>query len=162
MSNERTFTAGETAAITGVGTNTQLDWRRRGFLPPSEGKWTRFTLRDVCRLRLMTAFTRAGLPVGSTVPLLADEFLDVMESSLRGEQSLPSYFAETLAVVARRGEMIQWTTEFNFDAIRMQFQMVDEKDDTRFNFDSLLIVNLAQEARAMAAEIAKIGVSPAA
>lgn len=66
---DREFTPAEAAAITGVSTALQRDWRRREIIkgdPNPEGKWTRWALTDIIRLSVMKLFSDAGMEVSST------------------------------------------------------------------------------------------------
>jgi hypothetical protein len=65
----REFSPAEAAAITGVSTALQRDWRRREVLkgdPNPEGKWTRWSLTDIIRLSVMKLFSDAGMEVSHT------------------------------------------------------------------------------------------------
>jgi len=66
---DREFSPAEAAAITGVSTALQRDWRRREIVkgePNPEGKWTRWSLTDIIRLSVMKLFSDAGMEVSST------------------------------------------------------------------------------------------------
>lgn len=61
---DREFSPAEVEAITGVSTALQRDWRRRGILPANnEGKWTRFSLRDLIEIMVLKTFADAGFSV---------------------------------------------------------------------------------------------------
>lgn len=64
----REFSPAEAAAITGVSTALQRDWRRRKIVQgePNEGKWTRWSLNDIISLSVMKLFSDAGMEVSST------------------------------------------------------------------------------------------------
>ena len=69
---QRDFTPAEAAAITGVSTALQRDWRRREVIkgnPNPEGKWTRWSLNDIVRLSVMKLFSDAGMEVSSTTTI---------------------------------------------------------------------------------------------
>ncbi|SCW36814.1 hypothetical protein SAMN02927924_00230 [Sphingobium faniae] len=69
---EREFTPAEAAEITGVSTALQRDWRRRGILAEKvEGKWTRWTLKDVIGLAVMKRLSDAGIDVSKTLDAAA-------------------------------------------------------------------------------------------
>lgn len=66
---KREFTPAEAAAITGVSTALQRDWRRREVIkgePNPEGKWTRWSLTDVISLSVMKLLSDAGMDVSNT------------------------------------------------------------------------------------------------
>lgn len=98
MTDADRFTASEAARITGVSPETQQDWRRRGFLPETGGKHMRWTVRELCRLRLMRALAEAGFPIGLAVSQLSEDFLDSLQSQVISHASRPDYDA-MLAVV---------------------------------------------------------------
>ena len=56
-----TFTAGEAEKITGLSPDTQRDWRRRGFLDAPEKGWSRYELRDLAELLVMSALQERGI-----------------------------------------------------------------------------------------------------
>jgi hypothetical protein len=78
---KREFSPAEAAAITGVSTALQRDWRRREVLkgePNPEGKWTRWSLTDIIRLSVMKLFSDAGMDVSSTTMIASMALLPTL------------------------------------------------------------------------------------
>lgn len=149
MSTTETFTAGEAGAITGITTTTQLDWRRRGFLPAGDGKWTRMTVRDLCRLRLIRAMTDAGLPVGASLAHLAEEFLDSMHSMLIAAKT-PGRYDTMLAVITRDADSNEYSYSAVFDLNDLSYLQSSAPDrKTTFLFETAIIINLGSLAAGM-------------
>jgi len=151
MSQEQTFTAGEAATITTVTSGTQLEWRRRGFLPSNDGKWTRFTRRDLCRLRLLKAITDHPNSIGSTVEHLTEELLDCMESMLAAkleDTGAPPVYSEMLAVIAFGRKGYKYSVVFNFADVQLL-----HCSDGVFDFTTMMVINLAALGRQMAEKI---------
>lgn len=82
MTDPRLFSPAEAFAITGVSPTLAQSWRRRGLLPDSEGRWTRYSPREICRLRLVRAFTEAGIALSDALEYLSDDFLDAMQGAM--------------------------------------------------------------------------------
>lgn len=57
----RTFTAAEAAKISGVNMALQRDWRRRGILPPLEGRIASFTPFELGKLMALNALAEQDL-----------------------------------------------------------------------------------------------------
>ena len=146
MTDAAQFTPAEAAAITGVTVETQREWRRRGFMPKHEAGWHRFTLREVCRLRLLRELTDFGLPATRAVDQIAEAFLDALQSQVK-THGRPEY-EPMYAVVGRiEGEFFRFVT---FDLIEVA-QLGRTRPDLEFS--SLLIIPLA----AVAAELVAKG-----
>ena len=79
----REFSPAEAAAITGVSTALQRDWRRRKIVhgePNSEGKWTRWSLTDIISLSVMKLFSDAGMEVSSTTTIAGMALMPTMSA----------------------------------------------------------------------------------
>jgi DNA-binding transcriptional MerR regulator len=111
MSDFGVYAAGEAAFITGVSPDTQHDWRRRGFLPATGGKHTRFTVRDLCRLRLMRALVDTGFPIGHAVEQLSDDFLDSLQSQVitHGRKGYDEMLAVVGTIKGETHRYVIWT-----------------------------------------------------
>jgi hypothetical protein len=55
-----TFSASEAERVSGLSQNMQRDWRKRGFLPPVEGK-ARFDFFDIAVLKVMKLLADRGM-----------------------------------------------------------------------------------------------------
>lgn len=137
MVSERSFPAGEAGFITGVNASTQQVWRHRGYLPQGEGKWTRHTLRDLCRIRLLKALIDAGVPAGNAAVHLTDEFLSMMQSARKGAEH-PQVYAEQFALIACRGREFFYTSAVGLDDVAQKMR-------TEFDpgFTTCLVINLS-------------------
>jgi hypothetical protein len=159
MDTDRTWTAGEAATITGVNTASQLDWRRRGFLVASgEGKWTRFTIRDLCQLRLTRAFIDVGLPVGTAVANIAeaakvDDFLDPMQSTFLDAVDQHDN-GQVIAVIATwPNGARRWFVAFNWDQVRIGLHSDVGGGKMEPVFAGVIMINMTQFAREMVSKI---------
>lgn len=56
------YTPGELARISGLGTDMQRVWRRRGQLPPLESGHARFSILEAIEITLRYALSKAGIP----------------------------------------------------------------------------------------------------
>ncbi|WP_267422811.1 hypothetical protein [Methylobacterium sp. GC_Met_2] len=137
MTNERTFTAGEAGLITGVNAVTQRDWRRRAILPEAEDGWVRHTLPDLCRLRLTKAMIEAGVPPGSVVSHISDQFLSMMQSALKGAEH-PEHYTSQFALIAKKGEDFYYVGAVGIDDVAEKMRL--EVDPS---FHSCIIINLS-------------------
>jgi len=85
----REFTPAEAAAITGVSTALQRDWRRRGILAENtEGKWTRWELTDIIRLSVMKLFSDAGMDVSQTKTIAQMALLPTLGAIARIDEAV--------------------------------------------------------------------------
>lgn len=78
---KREFSPAEAAAITGVSTALQRDWRRREVVktdPNPDGKWTRWSLNDIIRLSVMKLFADVGMDVSSTTMIASMALLPTL------------------------------------------------------------------------------------
>lgn len=120
MSDPSVFAAGEAAYITGVSQDTQRDWRRRGFLPPSVGKHTRFTVRELCHLRLIRAVLEAGFSLTLAASEISVEFTDSLQAEVNACAN-PEYSSGMLAIIARRDtsyfRQVVWSYQEIEDAV---------------------------------------------
>lgn len=60
MNNAPTFTPSEAAALSGVSTDLQRNWRHRKLIPGRDGSRAAFSLEDVATLYLMNAASVMG------------------------------------------------------------------------------------------------------
>lgn len=74
------YSPAEAAAVTGVSTALQRDWRRRELLASAghAGRWTRWELDDLIRLSVMKLFSDAGMDVSKTGTLAAMAILPTL------------------------------------------------------------------------------------
>jgi len=90
---EREFSPAEAAAITGVSTALQRDWRRREIVnlvtePDSERKWTRWSLTDIIRLSVMKLFSEAGMEVSATRIIATMAVLPTLDALTQIDQAV--------------------------------------------------------------------------
>ena len=137
MIDAERFTASEAHRITGVPPETQQDWRRRGFLPETGGKHSRWTVRELCRLRLMRALVEAGFPIGLAVSQLSEDFLDSLQSQVISHGARRDYDA-MLAVVGWIGKDLH-----RYIIFQMSDLSVIEKD-VGCPFDTFHVIRLAK------------------
>ncbi len=70
------YTPAEAARATGVSVELQRDWKRRGYLASrGDGKHSRYTFEDMCRMLALKAFSDAGIGLRvADTPLGSDGF----------------------------------------------------------------------------------------
>lgn len=61
------FTPSDAAALTGVSTVQQRDWRRHGYMPTPTAGWSRHEVEDLCRLLLLRLYAQHGIPPGTSL-----------------------------------------------------------------------------------------------
>lgn len=96
---DREFSPAEAAAITGVSTALQRDWRRREIVnlanePESEGKWTRWSLADIIRLSVMKLFSDAGMEVSNTRMIAAMAVLPTLSALAQIDEAVEFFGSE--------------------------------------------------------------------
>lgn len=143
---ERRFSASEAARITGVPPETQLAWRKRGYLPETGGKHSRWTVRELCRLRLMRALVEAGFPIGLAVQKLSDDFLDSLQSQVILHGSRQDYDA-MLAVVGYIGKDLHRYIVFKMSDL----SIIEKRRDCPF--DSFHVIRLSRLAEDLCSHI---------
>lgn len=143
MTDAALYQAGEAAYITGVSPETQREWRGRGFLPSTPGKHARFTVRDLCRLRMLRALIEAGIPIGTAVEQIADQFLDSLQAEVIA-CAAPDFSSGMLAVIAHKNghhyPYIFWSLS--------EFAMIESQHEAA-SFETLTVVHLSILARDM-------------
>lgn len=144
MSEIGVYEAATAAFITGVAPETQREWRRRGFLPSHDGRHARFTVRDLCRLRLMRALVETGFPVSQAIRLVCEDFLDSLQAEVLAVAE-PAYVNGFLAIIAWNGDDI-----FHVVAWSMNDVAALEKS-SGFDFSSFHVIRLQQIAKDLVA-----------
>lgn len=102
----RTFSAGEAAFITGVSTDVQRSWRKRGVLPANAAAKVRFTAVEAFHLRILRGFSEAGVPLldagRHTARLIADtpQRIEFAFKVARSGLEVPPQFAAVLTDTA--------------------------------------------------------------
>jgi hypothetical protein len=142
MTATASFTPSQAAAITGVSVDSQRDWRRRMFLPGNPGGWTRYSLRDLCRLRLMRALVECGLPIGVAVAHISDDFLDALQSQVQTHGR--AEYDEMFAVVGLFAD-IDDIDEAYFRAVYFDLSDIGQLQHCNppVKFKSLIVIPLA-------------------
>ena len=77
-----TFTPAQAAKITGVNVALQRDWRRRGILPPSEGR-TKFTAFAVAEMLALSALAAQTIGPQQFKPIASSLGAGIVASALR-------------------------------------------------------------------------------
>ncbi|MFK5596590.1 MerR family transcriptional regulator [Methylobacterium sp. HMF5984] len=144
MSTARLFTPGEAHRITGVSPETALAWRRRGLWTSGEdGKHVRYDLRGLCALKLVRALIEAGIPIGSTVETIGNDFLDPMQNALLATRR--KHLSTAYAVILKKGDALYRVTVFDLA------NLAELASPECVEWDTTIIINLGSLAREMAA-----------
>lgn len=77
-----TFTPAQAAKITGINVALQRDWRRRGILPPSEGR-TKFTAFAVAEMLALSALAAQAIGPQQFKPIASSLGAGIVASALR-------------------------------------------------------------------------------
>jgi DNA-binding transcriptional MerR regulator len=152
--DDRRYTSSEAAGITGVMKDQQLDWRRRGLMPPrpSESWRSWYSRAELCRLRLLGALIGLGVPIGTAIEMLdaeasiaetLDATLTRIERAYRNGEELDSYAKPLAVLVPQRDGSWQWFTAFRLDAIRIEYA------DDYGGLPPFSVIDLSREAMQM-------------
>jgi DNA-binding transcriptional MerR regulator len=81
------FTPGEAAKISGVSVTTQRDWRRRGFLPKTDGH-ARFDAFEVAEMLVLSCLGQQGIGPSQVRAVLPSLGAGVVGAALRSPRSV--------------------------------------------------------------------------
>ena len=82
------FSPKEAAAVSGVSTALQRDWRRRGVLPQRiDKKWSTFELSDIIEMTVMRRFSQSGLSLESSAQIAGLAVLPVIATLSRWDDT---------------------------------------------------------------------------
>ena len=83
----REYSPSEVAAVSGVSTALQRDWRRRGVIHGRSDGWNKYDLSDVIRMTVMRAFTQSGIGLETAEALSGMAVLPVIATLSRWDDT---------------------------------------------------------------------------